>query len=118
MNDPAGTVHKGEIVWSQSDIRKFGGVATVEALRNGNVSAGRSASGGGNSSTAASDTRAAAPSGTVVNIHEDASRAGQVQTSTAPDGKQMMEIFVSNFKGQTGPAKAFEQMYGLKRVGR
>jgi tape measure domain-containing protein len=53
-----------------------------------------------------------------LSIHEDASRAGQVQTSTGPDGKQMMEIFVSNFKGQTGPAKAFEQMYGLKRVGR
>lgn len=118
VNEYAGAVHKGEVVWSQSDIRKAGGVASVEALRNGNVSAGRSASGGGNSSTAASDTRVAAPSGTVVNIHEDASRAGQVQTSTAPDGKQMMEIFVSNFKGQTGPAKAFEQMYGLKRVGR
>lgn len=31
--DPAGIVHKGEIVWSQSDISRFGGVAAVEALR-------------------------------------------------------------------------------------
>lgn len=35
--EPAGVVHKGEVVWSQADIRNFGGVAAVEALRNGNV---------------------------------------------------------------------------------
>lgn len=35
VNDPAGIVHKGEVVWSQEDIRKFGGVASVEALRKG-----------------------------------------------------------------------------------
>ncbi|WP_312964626.1 tape measure protein [Stutzerimonas kunmingensis] len=33
--DPAGIVHKGEVVWSQSDIAKWGGVGTVEALRKG-----------------------------------------------------------------------------------
>ncbi|MDI3356982.1 phage tail tape measure protein [Pseudomonas sp. UYIF39] len=55
---------------------------------------------------------------TEVNIHEDASRAGQVQNSTGPDGKQMMDIFVSNFRAQTSSAKAMEQMYGWKRVGR
>lgn len=32
---PAGTVHAGEIVWSQDDIARAGGVDTVEALRNG-----------------------------------------------------------------------------------
>lgn len=31
--EPAGTVHKGEIVWSQADIQAHGGVAAVEALR-------------------------------------------------------------------------------------
>ena len=56
--------------------------------------------------------------GTVVNLHEDASRAGQVQTSTDPDGKQIMEVFVSNIRSQSSAAKAFEQTYGLKRVGR
>jgi lambda family phage tail tape measure protein len=55
---------------------------------------------------------------TEVNLHEDASRAGQVQTSTGPDGKQFMEIFVSNIRSQSAAAKAFEQTYGLKRVGR
>jgi len=34
--EPAGTVHKGEIVWSQEDIAKAGGVGIVESMRKGN----------------------------------------------------------------------------------
>ena len=30
---PAGIVHKGEVVWSQRDVRRAGGVGLVEALR-------------------------------------------------------------------------------------
>ena len=30
---PAGVVHAGEIVWSQDDIRRWGGVETVESMR-------------------------------------------------------------------------------------
>lgn len=30
---PAGIVHAGEIVWSQKDIRRHGGIAAVEAMR-------------------------------------------------------------------------------------
>ncbi|MCC0807481.1 hypothetical protein FPV16_14785 [Methylobacterium sp. W2] len=33
--EAAGIVHKGELVWSQDDIRKVGGVANAEALRKG-----------------------------------------------------------------------------------
>lgn len=33
--EPAGIVHRGEVVWSQSDIRRAGGVGVVEALRLG-----------------------------------------------------------------------------------
>jgi len=33
VNDPAGIVHKGEIVFSQRDIQRLGGVAAVEAMR-------------------------------------------------------------------------------------
>lgn len=31
--DYAGIVHKGEVVWSQADIKAWGGVANVEAMR-------------------------------------------------------------------------------------
>ncbi|PRD41364.1 hypothetical protein C5748_22010 [Phyllobacterium phragmitis] len=34
-NDPAGVVHKGEVVFSQADIRRLGGVGVVEAMRRG-----------------------------------------------------------------------------------
>lgn len=33
--EPAGIVHAGEIVWSQGDIARFGGVSAVESLRTG-----------------------------------------------------------------------------------
>jgi len=33
--EPAGVVHKGEVVWSQDDIRRAGGVGVVEAMRRG-----------------------------------------------------------------------------------
>jgi len=55
---------------------------------------------------------------TEVNLHEDASRAGQVQTSTGPDGRQITDMWVSNIRAQGQMAKTLEQTYGLKRVGR
>lgn len=35
VNEPAGIVHKGEVVWSQQDVARAGGVAVVEAMRRG-----------------------------------------------------------------------------------
>ncbi|HHP4464044.1 TPA: tape measure protein [Acinetobacter baumannii] len=35
---PAGIVHKGEIVWSQEDIKRWGGVSVVESMRQSNPS--------------------------------------------------------------------------------
>jgi len=40
MNQPAGIVHRGEVVWSQGDIARAGGVAAVEAMRRGRLRAG------------------------------------------------------------------------------
>ncbi len=37
---PAGTVHKGEVVWSQADVARAGGVGAVEALRKGYANGG------------------------------------------------------------------------------
>ena len=34
-HQPAGVVHAGEVVWSQRDVARAGGVATVEAMRRG-----------------------------------------------------------------------------------
>jgi len=35
VKQPAGVVHKGEVVWSQVDVSRAGGVAVVEAMRRG-----------------------------------------------------------------------------------
>ncbi len=35
VNQPAGVVHRGEVVWSQGDVARAGGVAAVEAMRRG-----------------------------------------------------------------------------------
>jgi len=122
VNDPAGTVHKGEIVWSQSDIRKFGGVATVEALRNGNVSAGRSTSSGGGSSTAASNGVPAQERPLNIQI----SNYGNDKVSTRMDGDQLKVIIAAvddhvsaGFRtGQGKIAKTYESTYASRRVGR
>lgn len=34
-HQPAGIVHKGEVVWSQADVQRAGGVGAVEAMRRG-----------------------------------------------------------------------------------
>lgn len=35
VHQPAGVVHKGEVVWSQRDVARAGGVGVVEAMRKG-----------------------------------------------------------------------------------
>ena len=35
--DPAGIVHAGEVVWSQDDLKRWGGWQTVDALRKGQL---------------------------------------------------------------------------------
>ncbi|MNQ90926.1 hypothetical protein D3C85_1062870 [compost metagenome] len=116
VNDPAGTVHKGEIVWSQSDIRKYGGVASVEALRNGNVSAGRSTSSGSSSSTAASNGVPAPERPMVVNLHEDASRAGQVSRRQLGE-QDVIDICVANIRGEKELHQVNQEKYGLQSQG-
>ncbi|POO54401.1 phage tail protein [Agrobacterium rosae] len=39
-NQPAGIVHKGEVVWSQRDVAMAGGVGAVEAMRKGYADGG------------------------------------------------------------------------------
>ena len=37
MFEEAGTVHKGEVVWNQKDVARWGGWQTVDALRKGSA---------------------------------------------------------------------------------
>ncbi|MCY1383012.1 hypothetical protein D9M69_710960 [compost metagenome] len=57
-----------------------------------------------------------APSAPVVNLYEDASRAGQVQTRTE-DGQSVIDIWVANIMGDGEAHQAMAAKYGLSTVG-
>lgn len=113
VNEAAGTVHKGEVVWSQKDIQRYGGVAAVEALRKGNVSPIRPGA-KGTGPDASRPQMGAAP---VVNVIEDASKAGQSRSSQV-DGKWITDYFVANIRENGKEAKAIQQMLGMGRAAR
>lgn len=114
VNEAAGTVHKGEVVWSQKDIQRYGGVAAVEALRKGNVSPIRPGAKGTGPDAVAKPQLGAAP---VVNVIEDASKAGQSQ-SREIDGRWVIDQFVANINDNGKGAKAIQQMLGMGRAAR
>lgn len=113
VNEAAGTVHKGEVVWSQKDIQRYGGVAAVEALRKGNVSPIRPGAKG----TGPDATRTQMGAAPVINIIEDASKAGQSRSSQV-DGKWNTDYFVSQIRENGKEAKAIQQMLGMGRAAR
>lgn len=118
-DEVAGPVHRGEYVFDAEATARIG-VGTLEA-----ISSGRAAFIGGPGSSSAADPDPVGSSGSApgqsapqVNLYEDASRAGQVQASTGPDGRQILDICVANIRQGGQLAKAYEQFYGAKRVGR
>lgn len=54
--------------------------------------------------------------GVVVNLHEDASKAGQVRTSIN-NGQETVDAWVSNIMSDGAAHQALEQKYGLSTVG-
>jgi len=100
-DEVAGPVHRGEYVFDAESTARIG-VGTLEA-----ISDGRAAFIGGPGSSTAPAAESAG-GGTVapalppqVNLYEDARRAGRVQTSTGPDGRQILDISWRTF-GKAG----------------
>lgn len=89
VNQPAGVVHKGEVVWSQSDIARAGGVATVEAMRKG--AQGYAAGGvvGGLSGSA----RASSPNVNVTVIGGEGNATAEA--SVGQDGSLDIKVFLA-----------------------
>ncbi|WKL52811.1 tape measure protein [Pseudomonas kielensis] len=120
VNQPAGIVHKGEVVWSQADISRFGGVAAVEAMRRGDaMPAGISGRGSKSSSgaTGSGSTRvqpAAAP--ITVQLVEDASKAGKVARTQLTEG-DVIRIYVANIFSEGDAHDANRAKYGLSSQG-
>lgn len=56
--------------------------------------------------------------GMTVNLIEDASRAGQREERTGPNGEKQLDVWVADLLGDGTTAQAFERKYGLTTVGR
>jgi len=118
-DEVAGPVHRGEYVFDAESTARIG-VGTLEAISDGRAAfvGGPGSSSAATADPVASTTPAQAQAAPQVNLYEDASRAGQVQMSTGPDGRQIIDLCVANIRQGGALAKAHEQYYGAKRVGR
>lgn len=121
--EPAGVVHKGEVVWSQADIRRFGGVSAVEALRTGNVTPITSAR-----MTGGSQGQSGSAAGIQQNINVHNYSSAQVEQRRMPNGdidfiiREATDRAVQEVAGQfaTGygdVVDSYESAYGRRRTG-
>ena len=116
VNEPAGMVHKGEVVWSQSDISRFGGVAAVESLRKGNVTPFGAARSGAVGTYASKASAVSASTSLTVNLIENPNKSGQVERGRNSDGTESLSLFVAQIRsGGNETSDAFESTYNLKR---
>jgi len=93
VNQPAGVVHKGEVVWSQEDIARAGGVGTVEAMRQGL----RGYADGGLVGNRFNNPQQAANDSSSVSVSVTINSDGTTDTETNPDqsGKQLGNLIAN-----------------------
>ena len=118
-NQVAGPVHRKEFVMDAAATSRIG-VDNLEAMRRGEaVPAGYSTSGNKPASSQAAPNSGSnvAQLQPVINIIEDASKAGQSQ-SRSFDGKQYTDYFVANIRENGKEARAIQQMLGMGRAAR
>lgn len=121
---PAGIVHKGEGILTQEEIARLGGPAGFESLRSSIKSGSVDSAFGSSRSVAVPYNRGAAGSSapainnTTVNVIEDASRAGQTESSQGLNSEEVINVFVSNIRRGGEAASAIEATYALDRRGR
>lgn len=120
--DPAGIVHRGEVVFSQDDVSRHGGVASVEALRK---RGGRGFASGG---TPGGSSSGFAGGGNIIiqNMGPPLESTGKEEKQNSSGGMDMM-VMVRSLEGQmasniqqgTGPmVKAIEGRFGSKTATR
>lgn len=110
--EPAGIVHRGEVVWSQEDVTRAGGLSVVESLRKGFSGYADGGVVGGRVNTP-SMPNASGRGGVTINMIEDRNRAGQSQERTDPDGSRTIDVMVANIMADGKMHKALSAKYGL-----
>ena len=97
--EPAGIVHKGEVVFSQDDVSRLGGVARVEQMRLRGYANGGIVGGGS----------VAAQSGMTVNIHNNANTKVETRESTDAQGRPTLDILINEVEGRLAGKMASKQ---------
>lgn len=100
VREPAGVVHRGEVVWSQRDVARSGGVAAVEAMRKGL----RGYAGGG------AVGRSVIPQANAA--------AARVQTMSSGGGAARPQQIVFDLSGAVMTSDLLEQMNRIGRMAR
>lgn len=106
---PAGIVHRGEVVWSQDDVARAGGVAAVEGMRRGYRGYALGGVVGMASSPAAGITK--------VEINNNGSPArGEARMEQDPDGlrKLVVDLWTDDFTSGGKSARAVKQRLDVK----
>lgn len=109
IHEPAGIVHKGEVVWSQADVARAGGVGIVEAMRRGLMGyATGGAVGGGNPSVAGFGA---------LNVIVKNAPAGTTATATRGPGGVDVEVLLGQLDDALGGriASGTGSTYGAMR---
>ncbi|SSP32490.1 tape measure protein [Acinetobacter baumannii] len=105
---PAGIVHKGEVVWSQEDIKRWGGVGVVESMRTSSPSGYANGGYVSDNSTDVIATRREARQFDAINSNQTQSSSSQVPinvyVTVNPDGSSKTDT--------QNDSKQFGQMIG------
>lgn len=123
VNEPAGIVHKGEVVWSQADVRRSGGVAAVEAMRKGEIDPVRFASLSGRANGGSRDSSQAGQAiQQNVNIYNYTDSKVTTRQNASGDMDVFIQAAVDEMSNQVASGygqfvDAFEGAYPVRRSG-
>ncbi|MBF7685961.1 tape measure protein [Acinetobacter sp. B10A] len=93
--EPAGVVHKGEVVFSQADVARLGGVSTVEGIRKGIKGYSDGGVVGGSASIASQLSSNGQPQGNV-NIEVNVTDSGVTTSGASTDNQKQLGQMIGN----------------------
>ncbi|ESK41086.1 hypothetical protein P256_00071 [Acinetobacter nectaris CIP 110549] len=94
--EPAGVVHKGEVVFSQADIARLGGVSAVEGIRKGIRGYSDGGVVGGASSSISSQLSSNSQSQGDVNISVSVADSGVTTSGASTDNQKQLGQMIGN----------------------
>lgn len=121
VNEPAGVVHRGEVVWSQRDVARAGGVGAVEAMRLGK----RGYASGGVVGQYGAPTAGMSAAPVTVIVENKSGGQARTEERTNPDGSKLIKVIVeqavaavdSRIAGMGSTGRAIQQRFGMNPAG-